>query len=887
MLTRQRFVIRVTLGYAFFATAWIFFSDRLLDAYTDISQLAWFSTVKGIAFVAVTTTLLFYALRVAPGASAPYSQSFLEAVSMDAPRKRLNGLANYGLAAVLTLLMLAVRMSITLPDGDTRPMLILFMLPIILSALIGGLGPGLFSTVIGALAIDWLCIAPVKSLSIRQPVDLLNWLFLIGNGIAVSLLSEVLHKSVAKAEANRKLLDAVISGTTDAVYVKDIKGRFLLFNEAAAHITGHSVQDVLGRDDYAILPADIARELQSMDRHIMESGEYHTFEEKMATLTGKQLTMLVTKGPIYDNRGQIAGIFGISRDITDRKKNEDQLRQAATVFETTREGVMVTDAQQNILLINRAFCEMTGYEEGEVLGRNPTLLSSGKHDDEFYQKLWASIARTGHWQGEIWNRRKNGEIYPVQLSISSLKDQDGNIVNYVGVCADISRLKNSEAQLEQLAYHDVLTQLPNRALFQSQLEHSIHTAQRKNVRLALLMLDLDRFKDVNESYGHASGDELLQLIANRLVFRLRDTDTIARLGGDEFAVLMDNIEQPEDAAHLANEIIAILNNPWILSNGAEVHIGVSIGIGIYPEHGKNGHELLKHADIALFQAKAKGRDCFKYFSEDLTSAARERLELEARLRHAVEHNHLQVYYQPQVEIRSGRIVGAEALVRWMDPVEGLIAPSRFIPVAETTPLINAIGEYVLRETCRQGKQWLDAGFPPLTLAVNVSPRQFLHSDIEKLVSDALADSGFPAAQLELELTESALMDRDDNVVDMLNRLRVIGIRLAIDDFGTGYSSLAYLKSFPLDVLKIDKRFVDDIPHHQDDMEIAATIVAMGHTLGFKVLAEGVERAEQLEFLQRQGCDLYQGFLTSRPLPSDDFTNLLQVQVSQAGTATIV
>lgn len=879
---RQRFILRATISYAVFATAWILFSDRLLDAYTDVSQLAWLSTIKGITFVAITTALLFLMLRTASSEIVDRHPSFIESIASGTPRKQWMHMATYVLAAVLVLLMLAVRSGIAVSFGD-RPMLILFMLPIIVSALIGGVGPGLFATVIAAIGVDWLGIPPIGNLRISSPNDLLLWFFLIVNGVAVSVLSEILHRSAAKAEASRKLLDAVITGTSDAIYVKDRQGRFLLFNEAAARLTGRPAPEVLGRNDYAIFPAEVAQAFQAMDRSIMESGKHRVFEEQVTTLTGEQLILLVTKGPIYDADGEVAGIFGISHDITERKKYEEQLRQAATVFETTREGVMVTDAEQHILLVNRAFCEISGYTETEVLGKNPSILSSGKYDKEFYSQLWANISASDHWQGELWNRRKSGELYPVQLSITAVRDKSGAVVNYVGVCADVSRLKSSEAQLEHLAYYDALTQLPNRLLFQSRLEHGIKTTQRGNARLALLMLDLDRFKDVNDSYGHTAGDELLQLIATKLLSRLRGTDTIARLGGDEFAVLMENIEHSEDAGRLANEIIATINAPWTLSNGVDVHVGASIGIGVYPEHGTNAHELLQHADIALFQAKAKGRGCFWYFSEELTSAARERIALETRLRHAIEHDELRVYYQPQVEIASGRIVGAEALVRWLDPIEGLILPSRFIPIAETTLLINTIGEYVLKETCRQGQQWMAAGLPPLTLAVNLSPRQFLHSNIEDLVSRTLAETGFSAEHLELELTESALMERDDNVMEMLNRLRTIGVRLAIDDFGTGYSSLAYLKSFPLDVLKIDKRFVDDIPYHQDDMEIAATIVAMGHTLGFKVLAEGVERVEQLEFLQKQGCDMYQGFLTSPPLPPDDFMELLQ-QSAKSGVS---
>ena len=572
--------------------------------------------------------------------------------------------------------------------------------------------------------------------------------------------------------------------------------------------------------------------------------------------------------------GDIAFAMEVAEAEAERQRSVERLRQAAVVFESTGEGVMVTDAEQRIHLVNRAFSEITGYTEAEVLGKEPAVLSSGHHDRGFYAALWADLNAAGHWQGEIWNRRKNGELYPELLSISAVQDESGQVSGYVGVFADISKLKSSESELEFLAHHDPLTRLPNRLLLLSRLEHGIGLAQRENRQLALLMLDLDRFKDVNDSFGHLAGDELLQQAAVRLTEHLRGVDTVTRLGGDEFTVLLEDIDHPEDAARVADEIIGALSEPWQLANGVEVRIGASVGISLFPQHGNTAEGMLQQADAALYQAKAEGRGCYAYFTENMTRAARERIELEVRLRRAIAQNELRVFYQPQVDIATGRIIGAEALVRWQDPLEGLIPPVRFIPVAEATGLISAIGEWVLKETCLQGRRWLEMDLPPLTLAVNVSPHQFLSGDLVEVVLRTLAETGFPATHLELELTESALMDRQQEAVDILNRLRAIGVRFAIDDFGTGYSSLAYLKRFPLDVLKIDKSFVDDIPDSQDDREIAAAIVAMGHTLRFKVLAEGVETVEQLAFLQDQGCDSYQGYLKSPPLPPDAFAKLL-------------
>ncbi|MCC6301383.1 MAG: EAL domain-containing protein [Gammaproteobacteria bacterium] len=568
-------------------------------------------------------------------------------------------------------------------------------------------------------------------------------------------------------------------------------------------------------------------------------------------------------------------MLGTIQDITERRKNEERLRLAAAVFDNSHEGVMVTNAQQRIVLVNRAFCALKGYDERELLGQTPEILHSGRHDGEFYASMRETLETTGHWQGEAWNRHRNGELSPVLVNVSNIYDNEGRITHTVGVYTDISMQKSTEARLEYMAHHDSLTQLPNRLLMHSRLEHSIEVSRREGRRLALLMLDLDQFKDVNDSFGHLAGDELLQQVSKRLGDRLRGVDTVARLGGDEFAVLLDNPSHQEDALRVANDIIALLSEPWHLSNGIEVRIGVSIGISLYPEHGQSADALLQQADASLYRAKGEGRGCARFFSDDMTEAARNRLEIESKLRRALLRNELQIHYQPQIDMSDGRISGAEALLRWRDPERGMIPPSVFIPVAEETGLISEIGAWVLRETCRQGRAWIDAGLPPLTLSVNLSPHQLRFNDIQSTVKQALSGSGFPPERLELELTESALMAREGEAVAKLECLRELGVRLAIDDFGTGYSSLAYLKHFPIDVLKIDKSFIDDIPHQEDDKAITSAIVAMAHTLGFEVTAEGVETQEQLAFLRTQGCDRYQGYLVSPALPAEEFATLLR------------
>ncbi len=674
-----------------------------------------------------------------------------------------------------------------------------------------------------------------------------------------------------QAEQVSSKIKAMLDISLDGFWIVDLLGNILQVNEAYAEISGYSLDELEGMH---ISQLEAIKGVAQIKRHIAKIVKqgYDQFETRHRHKDGHLVDIEISVAFLPEFQQFCA----FCRDITERKRIELDQRIAATAFES-QEAMVITDTASVILRINQAFTESTGYTEQEAVGQKISMLKSGRHDAAFYAAMWQSILSEGAWQGEIWDRRKNGEIYPKWLSITAVKGNDGVVTHYVGTHTDITERKAAEEQITQLAFYDPLTRLPNRRLLQERLKHGINVERREGKQLALLMLDLDRFKAVNDSLGHLAGDELLQQVALRIKARLRDVDMVARLGGDEFVVLLEDITQPEDAARVAEEIIADLSKPFRLPQSDDVRIGASIGISLHPQHGDSFEILLDHADAALYQAKDGGRGCFAYYSEDLTVAAREHLALETRLRRAIEQQELCVFYQPQVDISSGRIVGAEALVRWRDPVEGLIPPLRFIPIAEETGLIIAIGEWVLRETCRQGRLWLDAGLPPLTLAVNVSPHQFRRGDICALVATVLSDTGFPPQQLELEITESGLMENQDNAAAILNSLRAQGVRLAIDDFGTGYSSLAYLKHFPLDMLKIDKSFIDDIPHLQDDMEIAATIIAMGHILGFKVLAEGVETPEQLAFLQEIGCDMYQGYIKSKPVPAHEFAELLREQ----------
>ena len=575
-------------------------------------------------------------------------------------------------------------------------------------------------------------------------------------------------------------------------------------------------------------------------------------------------------------------VIGTVQDVSKRVLAEAELAIAAIAFES-KEPMLITDAQSIILRANQAFLDMTGYSAEELIGETPRKFKSGRHDQAFYQQLWNTLNQTGSWSGEIWDRRKDGSVYPKWLSITAVKDGEGNVTHYVSSHVDISERKASEEKIIQLAFYDPLTNLANRRLLQEQLAHAIAVEKREQKRLALLMLDLDRFKQVNDSFGHLAGDELLQQVAERIKKQVRSQDLVARLGGDEFVVLLEHLHHSHEAVRVAQAIINELAKPFKLTQSDDVRIGTSIGISVYPEHGNTPEELLDNADAALYQSKSQGRGCYSYFSEELTRYIRERVALEMQIRKGIAADEFKVYFQPQVNIQTGEIVGAEALIRWQHSSEGMISPIRFIPIAEETNLIVELGDWVLRETCKQGRKWLNQGLKPLRLAVNVSAKQFNQPNFFKKVTEILTETGFPASNLELELTETSLMEYQDrhqknyqnNVNNLFSKLKALGIHLALDDFGTGYSSLAYLKRFPVNVLKIDKCFITDIPHVKDDMEITATIIAMGQNLGVKVLAEGVETIEQLHFLTEKGCDIYQGYLKSQPLCATEFEALLK------------
>ena len=571
---------------------------------------------------------------------------------------------------------------------------------------------------------------------------------------------------------------------------------------------------------------------------------------------------------IFFARARLCDFLGMSPGLKRQRQDQERLRQAAVVFDCTREGVLVSDRRGVIVHVNRALVEITGYPVEEVLGRRPNMFKSGRHGPEFYQAIFKSLEESGEWHGEIWNRRKSGEIYPQWQTVRSITDDKGQVSHYVAVFSDISAIKNSQTELARLVHHDPLTDLPNRLLFTDRTEQTLASAQRHQTGCALLMIDLDHFKIINDSLGHNVGDLLLKAVAERLLRVFGKGFTVARLGGDEFAVLVDSCAQTSQAAGLAQQVLEVMKGPFDVDKH-QLFISASVGISVFPSDALNAEQLLRNADSALFKAKSSGREGYALYTEELTAHAQYRVEVASDLRRALEQHELRVYYQPVHDLKSSRLIGVEALVRWEHPLRGLLSPGEFIPIAERTGLIAEIDAWVLEQACWQMVQWQAAGVELSFVAVNISSRLFARPELFSLVSTVLADTGMDPALLELEVTESAVMDNSQVALEQMHRLRALGLRLAIDDFGTGFSSLLRLKRLPVQKLKIDQGFVAGLPGDNDDVAIVRAVIALGQSMGLQVHAEGIEQVGQAQFLLDLNCNLGQGYWFGRPMPAKD------------------
>ncbi len=612
---------------------------------------------------------------------------------------------------------------------------------------------------------------------------------------------------------------------------------------------------------------------QAYNQALQKARRYRVLLFVVALGLGIYLVMAVAR-----RRRLAAQLADANRELHERlealHQAQAELKRYATVFTNAREGMVITDASAQIIAVNPAFTEITGYPLEQIAGATPAVLSSGRQDEHYYQKMWSALKERGQWQGEIWNRRRSGDIYPEWLSIAAVRDSEGETTHYIGIFSDVTERKEAEARIHHLAHHDALTGLPNRLLLQDRLGQAIREARRKGSQVGILFMDLDRFKWINDTLGHDAGDHLLRTITRRCLDVLRESDTLARLGGDEFVAILPGLQQAQDAGLVARKLLAAITQPCMLGNH-ELSVTCSIGIAVFPGDGTTDSLLLRNADAAMYRAKSEGRNGFQFYSTDMNTARLGELLLEHQLRGALERQELCLFYQPKVDARDGTLRSCEALLRWRHAEEGLLTPDRFLPAAEESGLIVPIGEWVIHEACRQVRSWLDAGRQPVRVAVNLSGQQFAHQNIVQLVRDALQEYRLPPQLLELELTETILMRDIERTLVILGELCALGVSLAIDDFGTGYSSLAYLRQFQVHTLKIDRSFVNDIQEGANDAKIASAVIGLAHSLGLRVVAEGVETPLQQAFLANHACDYLQGYLFGKPEPADRFSERLQ------------
>ncbi|MBI3546418.1 MAG: EAL domain-containing protein [Gammaproteobacteria bacterium] len=692
-------------------------------------------------------------------------------------------------------------------------------------------------------------------------------------------INEDLHAEIAERKAIEMAharLVAILESTTDLVSVADPSGHLLYLNRAGRRLLGVDINEDITKTviaDFLPNPANhpiLTEGIPSAIRHGNWSGETVLLSRHGQEFPVSQVILAHKTAD-----GQLQVLSTIMRDISERKKSEEQLRLSAEALANIAEGVLIVDAHSKIIFANKAFVSTSGYEVEEALGRTPAFLQSGRQDKAFYTDMWQQLTATDHWQGEVWDKHKNGGIYPVLLSLSALRNKDGVVTHYVGIQSDISMFKSYETQLEHQAHHDALTQLPNRTLFRIHLEAALARARRSNKNLALLFLDLDRFKVINDTLGHTVGDELLRGASDRLKQSIRETDMVARLGGDEFVILLDMLDSSSFAEQIARKIIDTFAAAFNI-DGQELYVTASIGISCFPDDGDDIVTLFKKADSAMYEAKANGRNTFRFFSlGDMNARSMETLKLSNDLRHAIARNELYLEYQPRFSLKNRSLEGMEALARWHHPTRGTIPPGIFIPIAEQTGLMVQVGDWVLREACRQICAWRDAGLDVPRVAVNLSALQFTKADLANQIAAIIEEYKIEPGMLELELTESVIMADVERSTRALTELNAMGLLIAIDDFGTGYSSLSYLKRFPVSYLKIDQSFVAGVCNNPDDAAIIRAIIALAKSLGLKLIAEGVETADQREFLTREACDEAQGFLFSHPLPAVAAAGLLE------------
>ena len=666
---------------------------------------------------------------------------------------------------------------------------------------------------------------------------------------------------------------SIIDNMVNIFIQTDKDGVILKASPSVKNILGYSQQEIIGENTSKFwVDKDSLKNIKEI--LLKDKKPLKSIVSKFRHKNGQILFLEFNSTPRFDKNGNYIGSDNIAKDITEELKSKKALEIYENVIKNTSEGVVITDKNNNIIFVNKAFCKITKYDEKDVIGKNPSILKSGVHNKKFYQNMWKSLEDTGHWKGEIWNKHKDGTIFPELLSINALKNKNEEIENYIALFTDISEIKKSEAKMRDMAMHDSLTGLPNRTMMTNMISHSIKSAKRQNELMAIMFIDLDNFKTINDNYGHKEGDNVLIETAKRLKNILREEDMVYRFGGDEFLVTLEHIKNSENIAKIAQKLNQSLQIPY-QTNNYTFYISCSIGIAIYPNDALTPDELIKNADAAMYQAKNRGKNRYSFYSQELGKQIQEELYIENLLREGIKNSEFEIYYQPKIDAKTLQIVGVEALLRWNNSKKGVLTPAKFIPVAEKTGLIIPLGNWVLLEACKQIKKWQDKKSYNGNISINISGIQLDNKNLINSIKFALDKSKLSPYYLDLEVTESVLMNDVKHWSNTLDEIRDIGIDISIDDFGTGYSSLSYLRELPVDELKIDKSFIDDMPFDKDACAIVKSIISLAKSLGYKTVAEGVEKEEQQKYLLENGCDIIQGYYYSKPLSSNEMENFLK------------
>lgn len=698
-------------------------------------------------------------------------------------------------------------------------------------------------------------------------------------GLFIGFMLSTLVAMRQEINTKQQVIHAVADLAQEFIYLRRVDGTYEYVSPSCLKVTGYQQEDFYSRPNFMteLIHVDDRQTWKKHVHQMHEHGQPETLLIRINTRHGEVRWIEHLCGDVRDTTGQILGVRSINMDVTERIRKEQELWIAASAFET-HDGIIITDANAHILRVNRAFCEITGYSSDEVIGKTPSMLKSGRHETSFYEEMWSGLHTTGHWDGELWDKRKNGEIYPKNLTITAVKDAAGQVTNYVGIFSDITERKQAEAEINRLAYYDPLTLLPNRRLLMDRLHQAMAASERCGSYGALLFIDLDNFKDLNDTQGHETGDRLLIEVGGRLATCVRSEDTVARLGGDEFVVMVANLGDVEAfvldrAEAVATKVLTKLNQPYQI--GTHEYRGTaSIGVSLFHGQSTSMEDLFKHSDVALYQAKNSGRATLRLFDPSMQLALEARSRMKEDLRQALLDDQFCLYFQAQVD-SNGACIGAEVLLRWQHPQRGLVPPADFIPFAEESGVIEEIDLWVLEKACAQLSEWASSKTnAELILAVNISAPTFMRSDFVAAVLAIVEAAGIAPGRLKIELTETSMIHGLDEAIAKMDRLAIAGISFSLDDFGTGYSSLSYLRRLPIDQLKIDREFVRNIGGGSNEVVIVRTIVSMAQNLDLRVIAEGVETQEQFDILQSFGCPGYQGFLFARPLPLLDFESWL-------------